>query len=230
MIKISVIYIGIVVILSAFIAGVPFVLWSDDTAEQVEKVANIPLGQIIRPVSGGASAQTADGSAATPQPGTPMPAGLEEARAAILQDLSFTAGAAAPTQAQPAPTQPESPAVLAQSAPDSTTPAPAAADSAAQDGIAAAVAAAVESATRPVDPAQAPDVSPRPKANPAATGAGNPAASGGDDLQAMTGLALDGLRQLRGKTLDSLEYLVPKALAEGADDTYIQALQSEAAR
>ena len=79
MIKISVIYIGIVVILSAFIAGVPFVLWSDDTAEQVEKVANIPLGQIIRPVSGGAAAQTAGGGAApasssgSPTP-TPMPA------------------------------------------------------------------------------------------------------------------------------------------------------------
>lgn len=222
MIKISVIYIGIVVILSAFIAGVPFVLWSDDTAEQVEKVANIPLGQIIRPVSGGAAAQTAGGGAApasssgSPTP-TPMPAGLEEARAAILQDLlqSPDAGQA---QAQ-AQSQAAAPAAAPPPVPQAN-PVP-------QDGIAAAVAAAVQGATQAADPpAQAPDVSPRPKPNPAA----KPAAQGGDDLQAMTGLALDGLRQLRGKTLDSLDYLVPKALAEGPDDAYIQALLSEAAR
>ena len=216
MIKISVIYIGIVVILSAFIAGVPFVLWSDDTAEQVEKVANIPLGQIIRPVSGGAAAQTAGGGAApasssgSPTP-TPMPAGLEEARAAILQDLLQSPDAGHAQAAAPAGAAPPVP---------QANPVP-------QDGIAAAVAAAVQGATQAADPpAQAPDVSPRPKPNPAA----KPAAQGGDDLQAMTGLALDGLRQLRGKTLDSLDYLVPKALAEGPDDAYIQALLSEAAR
>lgn len=216
MIKISVIYIGIVVILSAFIAGVPFVLWSDDTAEQVEKVANIPLGQIIRPVSGGAAAQTAGGGSAPASSSgslapTPMPAGLEEARAAILQDLLQSPDAGQSQAAAPAGAAPPVP---------QANPVP-------QDGIAAAVAAAVQGATQAADPpAQAPDVSPRPKPNPAA----KPAAQGGDDLQAMTGLALDGLRQLRGKTLDSLDYLVPKALAEGPDDAYIQALLSEAAR
>ena len=192
MIKISVIYIGIVVVIAALIAGVPMVMWGEDTAEKVSEVANRPIASIIAP------GQAASDRGAAPQ--AALPVGLEQATAAILQDLARPAGAPA-ADAAPAPV------------PD----------------VAAAVAAAVAAEA-------APEAPPSPAREPAARNTSGDlsaivaATASQEELEAMSGVALSGLRQLRGKTLASLDGLVSKALADRQADPYMQALLAEAAR
>lgn len=199
MIKISVIYIGIVVVIAALIAGVPMVMWGEDTAEKVSEVANRPIASIIAPGQAGSGQATSDRGAA---PQAALPVGLEQATAAILQDLARPAGApAAPADAAPAPV------------PD----------------VAAAVAAAVAAEA-------APEAPPSPAREPAARNTSGDlsaivaATASQEELEAMSGVALSGLRQLRGKTLASLDGLVSKALADRQADPYMQALLAEAAR
>ena len=204
MIKISVIYIGIVVVIAALIAGVPMVMWGEDTAEKVSEVANRPIASIIAPGQG-ASGQAASDRGPSDRGAAPqaaLPVGLEQATAAILQDLARPAGApAAPADAAPAPV------------PD----------------VAAAVAAAVAAEA-------APEAPPSPAREPAARNTSGDlsaivaATASQEELEAMSGVALSGLRQLRGKTLASLDGLVSKALADRQADPYMQALLAEAAR
>lgn len=205
MIKISVIYIGIVVVIAALIAGVPMVMWGEDTAEKVSEVANRPIASIIAPGQG-MSGQVASDRGASDRGAAPqaaLPVGLEQATAAILQDLARPAGAPA------APAANASPAPV----PD----------------VAAAVAAAVAAEA-------APDAPPSPARAPAARNSNGDlsaivaATASQEELEAMSGVALSGLRQLRGKTLASLDGLVSKALADRQADPYMQALLAEAAR
>ena len=203
MIKISVIYIGIVVVIAALIAGVPMVMWGEDTAEKVSEVANRPIASIIAPGQG-ASGQAASDRGPSDRGAAPqaaLPVGLEQATAAILQDLARPAEAPAAPAAAPAPV------------PD----------------VAAAVAAAVAAEA-------APEAPPSPAREPAARNTSGDlsaivaATASQEELEAMSGVALSGLRQLRGKTLASLDGLVSKALADRQADPYMQALLAEAAR
>ena len=200
MIKISVIYIGIVVVIAALIAGVPMVMWGEDTAEKVSEVANRPIASIIAPGQAGSGQATSDRGAA---PQAALPVGLEQATAAILQDLARPAGAPAAPAADAAP-----------------APVP---------DVAAAVAAAVAAEA-------APEAPPSPAREPAARNTSGDlsaivaSTASQEELEAMSGVALSGLRQLRGKTLASLDGLVSKALADRQADPYMQALLAEAAR
>ena len=225
MIKISLIYIGIVVAIAALITGVPMLVWTDETADKVEQVANLPIAKLIAPdadagagagagrgASGFGSAEA--GGSETSAPVAPLPSGVEAATAALLQGLS--APAPAPTPAPPA------------SAPAS---APVAAD-----GLAAAVAAAVAATEAP---AAAPSAQPVPEPVPEPVPVGDDltaliGATGAaqEELASMSGAALTGLRALRGAAAQgaSLEDLVARAAQAGAQDDYIKALQDEAKR
>ena len=217
MIKISLIYIGIVVAIAALITGVPMLVWTDETADKVEQVANLPIAKLIAPdadagagagagrgASGFGSAEA--GGSETSAPVAPLPSGVEAATAALLQGLSAPA---------PAP-----------------TPAPPASEPVAADGLAAAVAAAVAATEAP---AAAPSAQPVPEPVPVgddltaligATGAAQ------EELASMSGAALTGLRALRGAAAQgaSLDELVARAAQAGAQDDYIKALQDEAKR
>ena len=209
MIKISLIYIGIVVAIAALITGVPMLVWTDETAEKVEQVANLPISKLIAPEAarGGSGLGSAEaGGSETSAPVAPLPSGVEAATAALLQGLS-----------EPAP-EPE---------PESAPAAPAAAPA---DSLAAAVAAAV-AATETEAPAATAPAAPVPVGDDltaliGATGAAQ------DELATMSGAALTGLRALRGEAAQgaSLDELVARAAQAGAQDDYIKALQEEASR
>ena len=234
MIKISLIYIGIVVAIAALITGVPMLVWTDETADKVEQVANLPIAKLIAPdadagagagagrgASGFGSAEA--GGSETSAPVAPLPSGVEAATAALLQGLSEPApeaAASAVTQAAP------------DAAPETAAVAEPASQLAASDGLAAAVAAAV-AATDAAAPASAPQPKPRPKpvgedltALIGATGAAQ------EELASMSGAALTGLRALRGAAAQgpTLDELVARAAQAGAQDDYIKALQEEASR
>ena len=226
MIKISLIYIGIVVGIAALITGVPMLVWTDETADKVEQVANLPISKLIAPeaVRGAAGFGSAEaGGAETSAPVAPLPSGVEAATAALLQGLSEPApeaAASAVTQAAP------------DAAPETAAVAEPASELAASDGLAAAVAAAV-AATDAAAPASAPQPKPRPKpvgedltALIGATGAAQ------EELASMSGAALTGLRALRGAAAQgpTLDELVARAAQAGAQDDYIKALQDEAKR
>ena len=226
MIKISLIYIGIVVGIAALITGVPMLVWTDETADKVEQVANLPISKLIAPeaVRGAAGFGSAEaGGAETSAPVAPLPSGVEAATAALLQGLSEPApeaAASAVTQAAP------------DAAPETAAVAEPASELAASDGLAAAVAAAV-AATDAAAPASAPQPKPRPKpvgedltALIGATGAAQ------EELASMSGAALTGLRALRGAAAQgpTLDELVARAAQAGAQDDYIKALQEEASR
>ncbi len=226
MIKISLIYIGIVVAIAALITGVPMLVWTDETADKVEQVANLPISKLIAPeaVRGAAGFGSAEaGGAETSAPVAPLPSGVEAATAALLQGLSEPApeaAASAVTQAAP------------DAAPETAAVAEPASQLAASDGLAAAVAAAV-AATDAAAPASAPQPKPRPKpvgedltALIGATGAAQ------EELASMSGAALTGLRALRGAAAQgpTLDELVARAAQAGAQDDYIKALQEEASR
>ena len=205
MIKISLIYIGIVVAIAALITGVPMLVWTDETAEKVEQVANLPISKLIAPEAarGGSGLGSAEaGGSETSAPVAPLPSGVEAATAALLQGLS-------------------------EPAPESAPAAPAAAP---VDGLAAAVAAAV-AATETEAPAATAPAAPVPVGDDltaliGATGAAQ------DELATMSGAALTGLRALRGEAAQgaTLDELVARAAQAGAQDDYIKALQEEASR
>lgn len=219
MIKISLIYIGIVVAIAALITGVPMLVWTDETADKVEQVANLPIAKLIAPDAGagagagrGASGfgSAEAGGSETSAPVAPLPSGVEAATAALLQGLSAPA---------PAP-----------------TPAPPASEPVAADGLAAAVAAAVAATEAP---AAAPSAQPVPEPVPEPVPVGDDltaliGATGAaqEELASMSGAALTGLRALRGAAAQgaSLEDLVARAAQAGAQDDYIKALQDEAKR
>lgn len=211
MIKISLIYIGIVVAIAALITGVPMLVWTDETAEKVEQVANLPISKLIAPEAarGGSGLGSAEaGGSETSAPVAPLPSGVEAATAALLQGLS-----------EPAP----------EPAPES---APAAPPAAPADGLAAAVAAAVAATeTETEAPAATAPAAPVPVGDDltaliGATGAAQ------DELASMSGAALTGLRALRGEAAQgaTLDELVARAAQAGAQDDYIKALQEEASR
>ena len=219
MIKISLIYIGIVVAIAALITGVPMLVWTDETADKVEQVANLPIAKLIAPDAGrGASGfgSAEAGGSETSAPVAPLPSGVEAATAALLQGLSAPAPALLPAPAPPA--------------------AEPASEPAAADGLAAAVAAAVAATEAPAAaPAAQPEPEPVPEPVPVgddltaligATGAAQ------GELASMSGAALTGLRALRGAAAQgaSLEELVARAAQAGAQDDYIKALQDEAKR
>lgn len=213
MIKISLIYIGIVVAIAALITGVPMLVWTDETADKVEQVANLPIAKLISPDAGRGAGHGASGfgsaeagGSETSAPVAPLPSGVEAATAALLQGLSA-----------PAPT-----------APEAVPAAEPASEPVAADGLAAAVAAAVAATEAPAATAPA---APVPVGDDltaliGATGAAQ------DELASMSGAALTGLRALRGAAAQgaSLEELVARAAQAGAQDDYIKALQDEAKR
>lgn len=230
MIKISLIYIGIVVGIAALITGVPMLVWTDETADKVEQVANLPISKLIAPeaVRGAAGFGSAEaGGAETSAPVAPLPSGVEAATAALLQGLSEPAPEAAASAVTRA-----APETGSETAPDTAPVSEPVSEVAASDGLAAAVAAAV-AATDAAAPASAPQPKPRPKpvgedltALIGATGAAQ------EELASMSGAALTGLRALRGAAAQgpTLDELVARAAQAGAQDDYIKALQEEASR
>ncbi len=210
MIRISVIYISIVIAIAGLITGLPMLVWTDETADQLERVANMPLGEIVAPGAAGLGAAEAGGVGAEssaqmsdPQVAPPLSGGVAQTTAALLQGLS--APPTASTEAAPA------------------------------EGLQAAVAAAVAATSPGVVSVKA---TPRPKPRPAALPVGEDLAAmigatgpAQDDLASMSGAALSGLRALRGAAAaPSLDDLVARAVTEGAQDDYMKALQDEAAR
>ncbi|MBL8561838.1 MAG: hypothetical protein JNN06_06120 [Gemmobacter sp.] len=235
MIKISLIYIGIVVAIAALITGLPMLVWTDETADKVEQVANLPIARLIAPEAGRGAASgfgsAEAGGAETSAPVAPLPSGVEAATAALLQGLSEPppAPAVAPVAAPVAEPAAPAAAASAAAAPAAVAEAPAATPPAASDSLAAAVAAAVAATAAP-QPAPA-------AARPAPVGEDLTALIGAtgtaqDELATMSGAALTGLRALRGEAAQgaSLDELVARAAQAGAQDDYIKALQDEAKR
>lgn len=237
MIKLSMIYIGIVVGIAALITGLPMLVWTDETADQMEQVANLPISKLIAPeaANGAAGFGSAEaGGSETSAPVAPLPSGVEAATAALLQGLSepppVVVAPAAPAVAEAAPAEaaPVAPAPVApaSAAPVAALPAPASA----ADSLSAAVAAAVAATEAPVPSAPA-AATPVPVGEDL-TGLIGATGAAQDELATMSGAALTGLRALRGDAAQgaSLDELVSRAAQAGAQDDYIKALQAEASR
>lgn len=235
MIKISLIYIGIVVAIAALITGVPMLVWTDETADKMEQVANLPISKLMTTgaAQGGSGLGSAEaGGAETSAPVAPLPSGVEAATAALLQGLSepaagSAAGSAAGAAAPPVATaEPAAPSAASSAAPGAAPPAPAV-----SGNLAAAVAAAVAVTAQPAPAPAAAANTPQPVGEDltaliGATGAAQ------EELESMSGAALSGLRALRGAAAQgaTLEELVARAAETGAQDDYIKALQEEARR
>ena len=227
MIKISLIYIGIVVAIAALITGVPMLVWTDETADKMEQVANLPISKLMTTgaAQGGSGLGSAEaGGAETSAPVAPLPSGVEAATAALLQGLSEPAAGSAAGSAAGAAAPPVATAEPA--APSAAPPAPAV-----SGNLAAAVAAAVAVTAQPAPAPAAAANTPQPVGEDltaliGATGAAQ------EELESMSGAALSGLRALRGAAAQgaTLEELVARAAEAGAQDDYIKALQEEARR